>query len=379
MKALLSVTLICLIGCSSPQSQQSLKLHVQKKWIQSTLNGQYLGPQIINPSSPLILENMIVSSNPVDGVASFDKKTGNRIWKNTIKNGVTSGLTKFNDLVIYAANDGQVYAVKANSGKVVWTFPTQTETLSQPVIDEKNLYLLASNGNLFSLEASTGKLNWSYFQRDNSAMSIRSSSSPVIDGNLLYIGFSDGTLAAFDKTNGFLKWERSFSGAKNRFKDLDSTPVVSGDHIYVTTFSGGLFCLKKSSGDIIWQNEDGSASGVVVAANKLFYSSASNSIIALDASTGKQIWSYKVKAGIASRPLLHKELVIAGTSSGPVVVLSALNGEYLAEYSTGWGVSSQATVDSETQTLYVSSNYGYLYALHLEWLRPSQQWPWEKI
>ncbi len=379
MKALFLVILISLAGCSSHQNQQSLRLHVQKKWIQSTLNEQYLGPQIINPSSPLVLEDLVISSNPVDGIAAFEKKSGNRVWKNSVKNGITSGLARFNDLVIYAANDGQIYAVKSNTGKTVWTFPTQTETLSLPIADGKNLYLLASNGNLFSLDAATGKLNWSYFQRDNSPMSIRSSSSPVIDGNLLYVGFSDGTLAAFDKTNGFLKWERSFSGAKNRFKDLDSTPVIVGDHIYVTTFSGGLFCLKKSSGDIVWQNEEGSASGVVASGNRLFYSSTNHNIIALDISTGKQIWSYKVKTGIASRPLIHKELLIAGTSAGPVVALSSLNGEHLADYSTGWGVASQVAIDSSTQVLYVSSNYGFLYALHLEWLRPSQLWPWEKI
>jgi outer membrane protein assembly factor BamB len=193
------------------------------------------------------------------------------------------------------------------------------------------------------------------------------------------VGFSDGTLAAFDKNNGFLKWERNFSGAKNRFKDLDSTPVVNGNLLYVTTYSGGLFCLKKSTGDIVWQNEEGASTGVVIANNKLYYASSNGSIIALDPETGKHIWNFKFKEGVGSKPLVHKELVISGNSNGPVVFLSAQSGELIATYTTGWGVSSRVVPDQNTNTLFISSNYGYLYSVQIEWMRRSHLWPWEKI
>lgn len=374
----LSLLFLC-ISCSTfTENKQSYFLDAKTIWVRSTLQKEYLGAKLIHSMAPAVLDGIIYQGNAADGLAVFSQKTGNLLWRKDIKNGVNSGVVKYKGNIYFGGNDGQFYALKASSGQIVWTFPTQSESLSAPILDGTSVYFLAGNGTLYSLDAQSGKMNWSYTQRSNSNIHIRAASSPVIDGAFLYIGFNDGTLSAFDKTKGFLKWERNIATPQERFKDVGSSPVISGENIYVSTYGGSLFSIKKSNGDINWKSDDGSSSAVTVTENRVYYSTTTKKLLALDKQTGKQIWSYKISEGVGTRPLIHKDLLIVGTSEGPVDILALSTGKLLRQYATGWGVSAPIISDITTDNIYIMSNYGNLYSVNLKWKKPSAQWPWEK-
>lgn len=376
--SVLGLLFLC-VSCSTfTSNKQSLFLDTKTNWVRSTLREEYLGAKLVHSMAPALIEGNIYQGNAADGLVAIEQKTGNLLWRKDIKNGVNSGVVQYKGNVYFGGNDGQFYALKASNGQIVWTFPTQSESLSSPTLDGTNLYFLAGNGTIYSLDAVTGKMNWSYSQRDNSNINIRASSSPVIDGAFLYIGFSDGTLAAFDKTKGFLKWERNIATPQERFKDVGSTPVISGENIYISTYGGSLFSIKKTNGEINWKADEGSSSAAAVTDNKIYYSTTNKKLIALDKQTGKQLWSYTLKEGVGTRPLIHKDLIIVGTSEGPVEILNAMDGKLLKQFATGWGISAPIISSASTDDIYIMSNYGNIYSVNLKWKRPSSQWPWEK-
>jgi outer membrane protein assembly factor BamB len=366
------------VSCSTLNSHSSYFLETKTNWVRSTLKDEYLGPKLIHSMSPALIENTVYQGNAADGFVALDRKSGHQLWRKDIKNGVNSGAIQYKDNIFFGGNDGQFYAVKASNGQIVWTFPTQSESLSAPVLDGTSIYFLAGNGTLYSLEASTGKMNWSYVQRDNSSINIRTSSSPVIDGQFLYIGFSDGTLSSFDKNKGFLKWERNIATPQDRFKDVGSSPVIAGDNIYITTYGGSLFSIKKLNGEINWKVDEGSSASVTIDKNRIYYSTTNKKVVALDQQTGKLLWSYPVKEGVATKPLILKDLLVFGTSEGPVEILSLLDGKFLNKFSTGWGVSAPISVNTVTNDIYIMSNYGNIYSVNLKWEKPQNQWSWEK-
>jgi outer membrane protein assembly factor BamB len=366
------------LGCSTLKTQSSYVLNAKTNWARSTLKKDYLGPKLIHSMAPTLIEDTIYQGNAADGLVAIDQKSGHIRWRKDIKNGVNSGAVESKGVIYFGGNDGQFYALKASNGHMVWTFPTQAETLSAPVLDGNSIYFLADNGTIYSLNANTGKMNWSYTQRDNAAINIRASSSPVIDGAFVYVGFSDGTFSCFDKNKGFLKWERNLAIPQERFKDIGSTAVIQNDSIYISTYSGNLFSIKKTNGEINWKTEEGSPYAVTIEGNKIFYSTTNKKVLALDRQTGKELWTFNVKSGVATQPTYYKEMLIFGTSEGAVEIVSSNDGKLIGHYSTGWGVSAPITVNSTTSDIYIMSNYGNIYSVNLKWQRPQQQWPWEK-
>lgn len=371
------LSLFVFSACSSLNTRSSYFLDTKTNWVRSTLEKEYLGPKLIHSMPPALIENVVYQGNAADGIVAIEQKSGNILWRKNIKNGVNSGVVQHKGNIFFGGNDGQFYAVKASNGQIIWTFPTQAESLSEPVLDGTSIYFLAGNGTLYALDVNSGKMNWSYVQRDNSNINIRAAASPVIDGTFLYIGFSDGTLSAFDKSKGFLKWERNIATPQERFKDVGSTPVISGDNIYISTYGGSLFSIKKINGEINWKADEGSSAPVAISKNKIYYSTTNRKLVALDQQTGKQLWTYAITNGVATKPLVYKDLIIFGTSDGPVEVLSH-DGKFIKKYSTGWGVSAPITIDAATENMYIMSNYGNIYSVNLKWERPQYQWPWEK-
>lgn len=101
-------------------------------------------------------------------------------------------------------------------------------------------------------------------------------------------------LAAKDVPRLKLKWAFAYPGAKN------GQATVVGDRLYVTSMSGAVYALDANSGCVHWRHAAAAAtrSSVTVAAmpkgaparTALFFSDWSKAAVAIDADTGKQLW-----------------------------------------------------------------------------------------
>lgn len=101
-------------------------------------------------------------------------------------------------------------------------------------------------------------------------------------------------LAAADVPRLKLKWAFQYPGAKN------GQATVIGDRLFTTSMSGAVYALDAKTGCVHWRHAAGAAtrSSVVAAAmppgsearTALFYSDWTKSAVAIDADTGKQLW-----------------------------------------------------------------------------------------
>ncbi|ALC14727.1 outer membrane protein assembly factor BamB family protein [Sphingopyxis sp. 113P3] len=91
-----------------------------------------------------------------------------------------------------------------------------------------------------------------------------------------------------------LKWAFQYPGAKN------GQATVIGDRLFVTSMSGAVYALNAKTGCVYWRHAAGAATrtSVAIAAlppgsgarTALFFSDWTKSAVALDADTGKQLW-----------------------------------------------------------------------------------------
>lgn len=371
----LLVLTIWLSACSS-LSRTSNKFVIEKRWARSTLEGEYLAGRRIHRFAPIVTDKLVIAANSIDGVVAYDRDSARMRWRFDIKDGVEGGAILADDMLYFGAGDGQMYAVNPENGAVLWTYPLKAEGLARPYVNGGTLYILGGNNVAHALNAKTGKLNWIYNRREASNLSVRGGAQPVVAGDLVLIGFSDGALVGLNKSSGSLVWEANLNRNK-RFRDVDATTVVDGDTVYASSYDGSLYALNRTDGKILWNVDEGGYEEVLVSGNTLYYSGTSGKTMALDKASGKVLWSKENRGGIATAPVLYRNVLIVGEMSGAMRFLDARNGEEIGDFAPGRGVNSKATVDAKKGEVYFMSHDANLFALRVKWRKHARDWPWE--
>jgi len=153
-------------------------------------------------------------------------------------------------------------------------------------------------------------------------------------------------------------------------------PLVIGDIMYVhTPFPNNVFALDLSrNGQILWKYEpkqdptvipvmccDTVNRGVAYGDGKIILAQADTTVVALDAKTGKEVWSVKngdPKRGetMTAAPLVVKDKVIVGISGGEFGVQAHVTAYSLKDGSKAWraysvGPDDQILFDANTTEL----------------------------
>jgi len=362
---------LSLSACTQGPTKAQRRFAVNEVFVKRTTEVDNLGFRKINRMKPLLYKDLVIQANGLDGIAAYHNTTGAEKWRLPIVNGAEPSATLVKDRVFIGASDGQFYSIQADTGKVLWTFPTKIETLSEPLLNEGILYILTGNNSLFALDASDGKQLWLYTRQDTSSLSIRGGSKPAIRNGTLYVGFSDGSIVALLAQNGALKWEKQLSRNK-KFRDLDSDPLLEGDFMYVTGYDDHVYCLRAATGETVWQAPYGGYGSIVMSGDRLYLAASTNEFLALQKETGQKVWSYPLKEGIATSATVHKGLVIFGESQGALQILDAASGKQISSFSPGRGILSPPTVDERTSMVYFISNEANLYGLRIGWSSKAQ-------
>ena len=82
--------------------------------------------------------------------------------------------------------DGRVYAIKKQTGDVVWIMQHSAPFASHPTLVGTRLYIGSDDGSLYALDAKTGRVDWKY--RSRGAIHGK---AVVVDG-FVYFGSNDG-------------------------------------------------------------------------------------------------------------------------------------------------------------------------------------------
>ena len=106
--------------------------------------------------------------------------------------------------------------------------------------------------------------------------------------------------------------------------NMQATPVVVNGVMYVAVPGGGVIALNAATGALKWKHEPlpnvgrGVNRGVTVADGKVFSSGGDNTIVALDAKDGSQLWTAHVgeHGSTQAAPIYHDGLVYSGVSGG---------------------------------------------------------------
>jgi outer membrane protein assembly factor BamB len=276
-----------------------------------------------------------------------------------------SGLEFFSSPAVVAgivygcSDDGNVYALDAESGSLVWKYSTGAGIFSSPDVANGDVYVGSIDKHIYALDAVTGTRVWDY------ATGGEIDSSPAVANGIVYVGSSDGEVYAFNANNGKLLWHYKTRGG------VQSSPAIEDGVVYIGSDDQNIYALNARSGDYLWSYQTAGAihSSPVIASNGTVFVS-SDKLYAI--SSGSLLWSYTTGGADFSSPALMRN-VIYGGSQTKIYALNATTGTLL------WASpipSSQSSPAVANGVAYIGSDEDTLYALDSDtgamlWTYPS--------
>jgi outer membrane protein assembly factor BamB len=216
----------------------------------------------INPfnSEVKIIDNKIYAIDMNNILRCFSLEDGTELWKfnseNTfLKSNKRNSLVIKNKIIYFNNSIGDITAINANNGSLIWQTPTQSNDIyenafslkmSDLVIAGEDLIFSNNKNEFYSISLINGVLNWK--------QNINSSVRPVIVKNLIFTVSNEGYLFTLDKNTGnIIKITDIFDNfkSKKRRKIYPIGFLVGENEILLTTSNGKLLIINSRSGKTV--------------------------------------------------------------------------------------------------------------------------------
>jgi outer membrane protein assembly factor BamB len=237
---------------------------------------------------------------------------------------------------------------------VQWTYETDGDVWSSPVVADGRLFIGSTDENLYALDADSGDKQWQF------ETAHRVEGTPAIHDGRVYFGSYDRTVYALDGDTGREVWHHETEGV------IRSSPTVVGNRVYIgvgcvnlacqahteeeLAESGWIYCLDRETGDLVWDQTLGNevVSTPAVADGSVYIGSSDARLYALDATTGDEDWTYDMGDWIWASPAIGGGSVFVADFDSVVAAVDARTGEERWTYDTfGAYISGSAGVDDE--------------------------------
>jgi outer membrane protein assembly factor BamB len=352
------------------------------------------------PSSPACERNVCVVNTESCTIFAIAADSGKLLWSYYLGDPLTSAPTIAGNRVFasYPASttaDGKerppnathaLAAFDLSTGKILWQLWLDGDVMSAPVAVGEFVYVSTFGGTVIKLEQATGKVRY--------AMKAKVTSAPVVqfdrDGvEQMYYTHGDywkDELGTYRKRESVIRADHNEPQTKyeTAAKDADyidgkvqaksAHAAKAKEDDAANGFSGGApasaaadFAEDSVGVGSVQSMQSFQGSRVLRFADKSV-NTMGDEVIATNADTGAQLWSYKLAGDTKSQggflgtaPLAAGKSVLLGTLDGKVVRLDPNKGTPIAEYKIGAPIRSQPVVDEGW--IYVGTEDGKLVAI----------------
>jgi outer membrane protein assembly factor BamB len=313
---------------------------------------------------PVVAYNKVYSASRMGDVIAFERESGKQVWQADLSDinnersfwdsrisalvagGPIAGLNK----IFIGTENGDVFALDAETGELVWQAKIKGEIIAPPAIDSGILVVNSASGVLKAFDANTGDELWKA-EQDVPALTLRGISTPVIASGGVLIGSGKGALSVYILEKGQAGWttevgEATGSTELQRVIDVDSAPVVFGDKVYAISARGNLVAVDLKSGRILWKRQYSSYRQIAVYRNDIFITSTNGHIYALNRLDGIERWSnLELTNRSVTGPAVVGAYIVVGDFEGYLHWLDQETGQIVSRHEVdSSGIHSTPTV-----------------------------------
>jgi outer membrane protein assembly factor BamB len=221
--------------------------------------------------------------------------------------------------------DCRLYCLDARTGKLCWPpFATRGQVESSPCIHGGKVFFGGGNDGLYAADAATGKKLWQFPENPDTLPLLRVCAPAAVAAGRVFVGSGvdrnrpgDCARAVFalDEATGKQLWRVPVN------LPCWAEPVVLGERV--------LFAL--GNGDVFSDATDEKPGGA---------------ILCLEAATGREVWRYDVPNGVLEKPAVDAHRVYFGARDGHCYCLALADGAELWKQSLGMPIVASVALDS---------------------------------
>lgn len=268
-------------------------------------------------------------------VIALDAESGKEIWRQTLTAPLRAGPTVGAGRLFAITVDNQIHALDLANGRRQWTHSGITETAgfyggSSPAVEGTIAIAAFSSGEIFALRADNGRVLWS----DSLAGALRSDpvssladirGLPVVDRGQVFAASNAGRTVAIDLRSGGRIWDQNFGSL--------STPWVAGDFLFIVTVDAELVCITRRDGRIRWvaqlqryRNEKEKRgrivwTGPILVGSKLFVVNSEGEALTISPVDGAADSRIRLPGGVFVSPVVANRTTYVLTDDGDLVAL----------------------------------------------------------
>jgi len=247
----------------------------------------------IGESSPAVGGGMVFIGDLVGVFHAVNAADGRGVWSYKTGGEIKSSPVIVGDRVLIGSYDGYLYCFQVRDGRTLWRFRTENYVHGTPAVVDGVAWFAGCDEIFHGIRIADGKEVVSMPAGGNTA------ASAAFDGQTAYFGNFNNEVVALDLKTRRRKWLYTHPTRQFPFY---SSPAIAGGRVVL----GGR--------------------------DKMVH--------AIDAQTGKAIWTFTTRARVESSPVIAGERVYVGSNDGRLYVLDLAKGAKLWEYNSGGAISA---------------------------------------
>ena len=214
--------------------------------------------------------------------------------------------------------------------------------VAKPIIYKNRIYSVLANSVISVRDVISGKKIWEKKLSEESDEDIFFTGGVGINDETLFVSTGIGNLYSINLSTREINWKKKFSSP------VSAPPLIFSNKVFVVTDDNQTIALEKSSGQEIWSHS-GSLENVSIIGgvspslkdNVLYVTYTSGEIFALNSQSGSILWFENIALGtiatrnlifdIQSSPVIHKDKLLVSSYINKFLAMSLTDGEKIWE------------------------------------------------
>ena len=246
---------------------------------------------------------------------AINSKNGELIWSKTNLTPFNSQIKIYKDKFYIVDYENILHCFSIKDGNKIWSYQTDNFFVKSKkklsiIIENEKVIFNNSIGDITALDANKGILLWQTPTQNNLVYAESASlitSDLVLEKDSIFFSNNRNEFYSINKDNGFLNWKQKINS--------NIRPVISNDIIFTVSNEGFLYFIDSLGGNILKSNnllinfkdkhrEFIKPIGIVLGSDKIFLSLNNGKLIVASIQTGEIINTFKLDGNQISKPFI---------------------------------------------------------------------------
>ncbi len=199
------------------------------------------------------------------------------------------------------------------TGDKKWRFETEDQHRSSPALSDGILVVGCDNGTIYALNADSGKLVW----KVQSGASVFA--TPAIVDQSVFVGSADSVFYALNLKTGEELWRSKVEAP------IIQSAAGNGEKVVFGSTDGDITCLSAATGETLWRFSAKSvvSTAPLVASKVVYFGSLDNNYYALDLENGEELWRFTTRGRVRTSPVIWGDYLLGASEDKFLFAFSA--------------------------------------------------------